>query len=326
MQAWIDQINEARAAGRTLAIQGHGSKVRAFGELSADGVLDTTGFSGIVSYQPEELVVTVRSGTSLNELEQALKENGQQLAFEPPRLEGRGTVGGTVASGLSGPARPWCGATRDAVLGVRLINGLGELLTFGGQVMKNVAGYDVSRLQAGALGAFAVLCEVSLRVMPIPKAQVCASRAVAEEEAISTMRGWCRQPLPLTGLCYSEGVLRWRLAGHADAVADAQRKLGGEADDAGFWEALRDWSLPQQNFEQAARRVCPPGDPIETTDKLIDWAGGIRWTDQAVAGAHRLATTPALGRAEYALAVRLKQAFDPSGIFNPEVLRANEPS
>ncbi len=324
MRALVDAVRGA--ADGSLRIVGHGSKALVLGCLSEGEALDTTIWAGIETYQPEELVVTVRAGTALADLEAALQERGQCLPFAPPRIGGCGTVGGAVASGLSGPVRPWWGSLRDAVLGVTLINGLGEVLQFGGQVMKNVAGYDVSRLQAGALGAFGVIAAVSLRVRPLPAADQAFEVPLPAAEAVSVMRRWCRQPLPLAGLCWHEGMLRWRLAGHAQAVAAAAQQLGGEPADAAFWQQLRDYALPVWHGAPLWRRHCPPATTADD-EALIDWAGALRWSAAPIsADAVRFGSTPPQPAHTLQLAKRLKAAFDPQNLFNPGALHADPPA
>lgn len=321
MRALVDAV---RGAGDgSLRIVGHGSKAAVLGSLSEGEALDTTVWAGIESYQPEELVVTVRAGTALADLEAALQEQGQCLPFAPPRIAGLGTVGGAVASGLSGPTRPWWGSLRDAVLGVTLINGLGEALQFGGQVMKNVAGYDVSRLQAGALGAFGVIANVSLRVRPLPAVDEAYQMALPAGEAVAVMRDWCRRPLPLAGLCWHAGVLRWRLAGHSEAVTAAARQLGGEPADAQFWQQLSNYGLPLWHEAPLWRQYCPPATAAGG-ESLIDWAGALRWSAApASTGAVRFGSTPPQPAHTLALARRIKAAFDPQNLFNVGALHAD---
>ena len=320
----VQAVRGAAADRQTLRVMGHGSKTHVLGKVEADAVLDTTSVRGIVSYQPEELVVTVRAGTPLAELNAALLERGQCLGFSPPMIEGRGTVGGALASGLSGPARPWWGAARDAVLGVTLINGMGELLSFGGQVMKNVAGYDVSRLQVGALGAFGVLARASLRVMPLPQADESYRSAMSAEDAVGAMRDWCGRPLPLAGLSYHDGCLVWRLAGHREAVRSAARSLGGQPIDSAFWTQVRDYALPELARRPLWRVACAPASE-PAGEVLIDWAGAARFTTVRLQGRQSapLGQPPALSSSSFELAGRIKTAFDPEQIFNPGVLRAD---
>jgi len=193
----IDRVGRARSQRTPLEIRGGGTKAF-YGGVARGEPLDVTGLSGISSYEPTELVVTVRAGTMLAELEAALAAHGQCLPFEPPRFLAGGTVGGMVATGLSGPARANLGSVRDHVLGVTLLNGRGEVLTFGGQVAKNVAGYDVSRLIVGSLGILGVVCEVSLKVLPVPRATATLYFECDERQALEQLNRWSSQPLPLS--------------------------------------------------------------------------------------------------------------------------------
>ena len=322
---WIEAVQEAVASREPLSIRGHGSKTRLFGPPAQGLVIDTTQWRGIVSHQPAELVVTVRTGTPLAELEATLAEQGQQLAFDPPQLGGKGTVGGAVAAGLSGPSRPWSGACRDALLGVKLINGEGQLLTFGGQVLKNVAGYDVSRLQCGALGQLGILSEVSLRVTPKPVADQSFNKAMSAADALQLMRQWCRLPLPLAGLCYLDGKLWWRLSGHAEAVNDARSKLGGEPVGDEFWCALRDMQLPYFEAQDLWRLFVAPATQVEAHHEVIDWAGALRWSNAGYAskGGVPVGTAPTASGPLKQISQRLKTAFDPHSLFNTGARLAN---
>ena len=338
------RISEASAAGEPLAVRGGGSKD--FLGHAVDGAeLGTGACRGIVAYEPSELVITARAGTPLAEVEAALAAEGQMLPFEPPRLGADSTIGGAVAAGLSGPARPFRGALRDYVLGCRVLDGRGRTLTFGGQVMKNVAGYDVSRLLAGSMGCLAVLTEVSLKVLPTPAATTTLARECGDAEAIRIMCRLAGQPLPLSAASHADGVLRLRLSGAAGAVAAAERSLrqslGGEESGGGHWEALRDQrdgvfstSLPLWRLS-----VPPATLPLALPGRqLVDWAGAQRWlaTDAdaervraaaAAAGGHATRyrggddAVPAfhpLPDALLSLHRRLKSALDPAGIFNPD--------
>ena len=238
-----DAVRAALEQQTPLAIVGHGSKRVMFGDPPAGDLLNLSEHQGIVSYQPEEFVLTARAGTPLREIQQTLQRNNQQLAFDPPLFLGEGTLGGAVASGCAGPNRPWSGGARDAILGVKLLNGFGDVLNFGGQVIKNVAGYDLSRLQAGAFGTLGVLLEVSVRLRPIAQTERSFSTSLDVADALSRMRQWMREPLPLSGLAYCEGKLHWRLAGNPAAVQSAAQQLESRAvseDDGGLWTALRD--------------------------------------------------------------------------------------
>jgi len=239
----IDRVRAARADGSALDIRGGGTKAW-YGEQPVGEPLATGALRGISSYEPSELVVTVRAGTSLAELEAVLAEKGQCLPFEPPRFGVSTTVGGMVAAGLAGPARAAVGGVRDYVLGATLLNGRAEVLSFGGQVMKNVAGYDVARLLAGSMGTLGVICEVSLKVLPVPVARTTLRFDVAQADALRMLNTWGGQPLPLNASAWWQGVLVLRLAGAAAAVDAAVARLGGEVVDPAmadsFWTGLRD--------------------------------------------------------------------------------------
>ena len=304
----VDAVRQAAADGRTLRLRGGGSK-DFWGQSLTGEVLDTRAYQGIVSYEPSELVVTVRCGTPLAELEAALAEKGQCLAFEPPHFGEVATVGGMVAAGLSGPARATAGAVRDYVLGARFINGLGEHLTFGGQVMKNVAGYDVSRLMAGSWGTLGLITEVSLKVLPVAPAEATLMIAgLAQGPALDLLHRWGGQPLPLNASAWVRDttaqpvadVLFVRLRGAVAAVQSATVKmsadvlaLGGQvqvmnpAEAADDWRASGEQSLPF--FEAPAFDAClwrlsvPQTAPVLDVPGLdhpaqyIEWQGAQRW-------------------------------------------------
>ena len=227
LSALVERVQGARAGGQPLDIRGGGTKAF-YGELPQGQALDVRGLSGISVYEPSELVVTVRGGTPLAELEAALAEKGQCLPFEPPRFGAGGTVGGMVAAGLAGPARVSVGSVRDYVLGATLLNGRGEVLTFGGQVMKNVAGYDVSRLLAGSMGTLGVILEVSLKVLPAAPATATLRFSMDEAQAIAQLNEWGGQALPINASAWWDGTLVVRLRGALAAVQAAITKLGGE--------------------------------------------------------------------------------------------------
>lgn len=345
----VDRIRAAAAAGTPLRIRGGGTK-DFYGERLEGEILATGTLAGIVSYEPSELVVTVRAGTPLAQLEQVLAERGQCLPFEPPHFGPAATVGGMVAAGLSGPARASAGSVRDFVLGLQMVNGRGELLVFGGQVMKNVAGYDVSRLMAGALGTVGLITEVSLKVLPLAPAEATLRFALSQQEALQRLNAWGGQPLPLNASCWVEeegaGTLYLRLRGAIAAVEAACRSLGGErieaAQAAPQWQALREQRQPW--FADASRELwrlsVPQTAPVLELPEspLVEWHGAQRWVRLAPgegarvreaalrAGGHAtLFRTPradAPGRftpLAPALATvheRLKKQFDPAGILN----------
>jgi glycolate oxidase FAD binding subunit len=341
-----ERIREAAAAKRPLRLRGGGTKDFYGGALAGD-VLDTRPNSGIVAYEPTELVVTARCGTPLAEIEAALAARGQMLAFEPPHFGAGATLGGCVAAGLSGPRRASAGAVRDFVLGARILDGRGRELAFGGQVMKNVAGYDVSRLLAGSLGTLGLILEASIKVLPRPPAEATLSFALGEGAALERMTLWAGRPLPVSATAWQDGELRVRLSGSASAVRAAIAELGGErageAEATGFWAGVREHTgsffsgggpLWRVSLPSHAPRVQLAGS--RSIAQLIEWGGALRWlrTD-AEAGAVRAAAAAGGGHAtlfrggarELAFTpldpvlVRLhrglKAAFDPAGILNP---------
>ena len=278
-------VASAHRAGDALCITGSGSKAflavgAARGPAAFAGqLLSTTEHTGIVDYRAEELVITARAGTPLLQLERTLAQAGQYLPFEPPRMHGGGTLGGAIAAGLAGPGRPWWGSVRDCVLGVELVNGLGERLRFGGQVMKNVAGYDLSRLQVGAFGTLGLLLSVSVKVLPLPVEQRTLTFEISAEAALQRCRAWARTAYPISATCHLDGVLRVRLSGAAPAIAWAAGELGGDGGgDPAFWTALRDHSLDFLRADGPLWRVSlPPAAPRPLGDGLLNWSGAERW-------------------------------------------------
>lgn len=338
-QALQARVVEAHRRGNPLHIIGSSSK-SFLGPVCAGEVLRVAEHRGIVSYEPKELVITARAGTRLREVEAALAEHGQMLAFEPPYFAADATLGGTIACNLSGPRRPYAGAARDFVLGVRIINGRGEILRFGGEVMKNVAGYDLSRLMAGAYGTLGVLLEVTLKVLPRPRSSCTIMQQRSLEDAIRTMNRWAGEPLPLGACAYDGDVLYARLEGHASAVRAAHEQIGGEVlDDGDFWKNLTE---QRHGFFQDQRPLwrvatAPAAPALDIPGKcFMDWGGALRWlksdapaqvvrTAARRAGGHatlfrgNLANTSVFEPLTPALAElhrRLKAAFDPAGILN----------
>ena len=339
-QALAETVRDAAAARTPLAIHGSGSKRFLTGDIEGTA-LDVTAHRGIVSYEPTELVLTARAGTPLNEIEAALAERNQMLAFEPPHFGPHATLGGTIACNLSGPRRPYAGSARDFVLGTRIVNGKGEILKFGGQVMKNVAGYDVSRLMAGSYGTLGVLLEISLKVLPTPAQEITLTFQMGADEAIRKMNTWAGQPLPLSAAAHSGDTLYIRLSGSAAGVRAARSKLGGDLLEIGatFWGELREHQHSYFKTDTALWRlsVPPATEPIDLPGKwLLDWGGAQRWlrtTAHAIdvlhaveaAGGHALQfrntelPKPVHPSTQVAsrLARDLRLAFDPSIIFNP---------
>lgn len=337
---WVEQIRQAGAEGAALEIRGGGSK-RFYGQAPQGKLLDTRGYSGVVAYEPTELVITARSGTPLDELEAVLAEKGQFLAFEPPHF-GAATIGGSVAAGLSGPRRQAVGAARDFLLGVQVIDGRGELLTFGGQVMKNVAGYDVARLMCGSLGTLAVLAEVSLKVLPQPVAEASLRFEMDQATALRRLNEWGGQPLPISASFWCQGVLTVRLSGARAAVEAASSRLGGEILEGGeggaLWLAVREQQHPFFAGETPLWRLSLPSDaPVLALagEAAVEWGGAERWLCSAAAASEiRAAASAAGGHAtlfrggDKAAGVfqplagplatihkRLKQSFDPAAVF-----------
>ncbi len=336
-----DRVRDHAARKAALCIRGGGTK-DFYGARLEGEPLDVGGYAGIVAYEPRELVLTVKAGTRIADIERALAAECQMLPFEPPGFGEAATIGGTVACNFSGPRRPFAGAVRDFVLGTRIVNGKGEDLSFGGRVIKNVAGYDVSRLMAGALGTLGVLTEISFKVLPRPPAEATLAFEMDEADMIQSVNQWAGQPLPLSATSWEAGVLRVRLTGASSAVAAARAKLGGTEvpDGTAYWDGLREHQLAffagdQPLWRLSVAQTAPPialGHP-----QLVEWGGGVRWVrgaletarareaaekakghsilfrggDRAAGVFHPLA--PALAKIHR----RLKDAFDPAGILNP---------
>lgn len=345
MQHIIDQLSQrVRVAGQTqqpLCVVGSGSK-SFYGRSVQGDVLDMSAYRGIVTYEPTELVLTARAGTPMLEIEAALAEKRQMLPFEPPHFGAGATLGGCIAAGLSGPRRAYAGAARDFVLGVRMIDGNGEDLRFGGEVMKNVAGYDVSRLMAGSLGTLGLMLEISLKVLPVPAAELTLRFDMNEAEALENMNRWAAQPLSLSASCYHDGKLTLRLSGATAAVSSVRQKLGGEeVQDADmFWHSVREQQHAFFAVAQPLWRLSLPSTANSITlqgQQLIEWGGALRWlSSDASADTIRQAATALGGHATLFRSTgdiaepfqplsgplleihkRLKQRFDPHHIFNP---------
>ncbi len=350
MQTLIDQfastIRTAAENQRPLHIQGGGSKAF-YGRplINPAEKLDVSALQGIIDYEPTELVITARAGTTLATIESLLQQNNQMLAFEPPYFANSATLGGCIATGLSGPRRASAGAVRDFVLGVRILDGNGRDLRFGGQVMKNVAGYDVSRLMVGAMGTLGVLLEISLKVLPIPAVERTLSLDMDEAHAIEYMNRWAGKPLPISATGFVDDRLFIRLSGAESAVHAAQIQLGGEINQESemFWKSVREHS---HNFFKSAKSLwrlsvksTTPPIKLPQSTQFIEWNGALRWLayqetmpadiirqiTREIGGSATFFrnTDPAIpvfqqpGPALMHVHRQLKKQFDPAGILNP---------
>lgn len=342
----IDQVRSAASEGRQLDLRGGDTKAFLGGRRQGDP-LELRELAGISSYEPTELVVTARAGTPLSQLDAALAASGQYLPFDPPRFGAGGTVGGMVAAGLAGPARAAVGSVRDFVLGMTMLDGRGEVVTFGGQVMKNVAGYDLARLIAGSMGVLGMILEVSIKVLPCPKAVRTLALEVDEADALGWMNGWRSRPLPINATAWHAGLLHVRLAGAGAAVASAARLIGGRVLDADgqaqTWALVRDQRhrfFDTGRAQHALWRFSVPAGrpplPLDG-DVFMEWGGCLRWVRTSACAeavheaARRVGGHAVRWRGEGPDAQRLapmndtlvrlhrqlKNAFDPHGIFNP---------
>ncbi|MNF48006.1 putative FAD-linked oxidoreductase [compost metagenome] len=342
-QSLLEQVNQALENATPLRIQGSNSKAF-LGRTTAGEILDTRSHRGIVSYDPTELVITARCGTPLSQLARVLDAAQQMLPCEPPSFGDGATVGGMIACGLSGPRRPWSGSVRDFVLGTRVITGQGKLLRFGGEVMKNVAGYDLSRLMAGSYGSLGLIAEVSLKVLPKPRQALSISLEMDAERALLRLAEWGQQPLPISAACHDGSRLHLRLEGGEGSVAAAHERLGGERLEACWWDDLNEQRLSFFDQDQPLWRLSlPHNTPLLSLPgrQLIDWGGAQRWLKSdaeaayirqvvdevgghATCFSHGLTDTPfqPLPPALMRYHRNLKQQLDPRGIFNPGRLYA----
>ena len=346
----LDQVRQAIADRTPLRIRGADSK-RHLGRPVAGRDIDTRSHCGIVAYEPSELVVTVRAGTPLSTLNAALEDAGQMLPCEPPTFDGTATVGGMVAAGLAGPRRPWSGGVRDFVLGCRLISGHGTHLRLGGEVMKNVAGYDVSRLLAGSFGCLGLITEVSLKVLPKPRACQSVSLPMDAEAAMRTLVRWRREAMPISAACHIGRALHVRFEGGRGSVAQAVEQADGQVRPAealgnGFWTLLREHRLPFFEDPRPLWRLSLPAQVWAAQpwlgDVLMDWGGAQLWLKSDApsatirqlagdAGGHAMCFTPVAGVEPFhplpddlmRFHRQLKQQMDPHGLFNPGRMYAN---
>ena len=343
----VSLVTDAINNKRKLNIVGGNSK-SFYGRKTEGEPVHVTGHTGVLNYEPSELVITARAGTALSDIESLLAKEGQRLIFEPPYFSETATLGGTIATGINGPCRPWTGSARDSVLGVKIINGRGEILSFGGEVMKNVAGYDVSRLMVGSMGTLGILLDVSLRLLPLPEKTTTLIIERIDEEVINYFTKLNSQFLPLSAMAYLENRLYVRLSGNAASVDAAKKLIGGNTfDESDFWTSIREQS--HDFFKQAGtlwRVSVPPATALMKElpgSWLIDWGGAQRWfisdmkaeeLRSIVKKANGHATIyrnknkisdvfHPLTEAQEHLHRMVKQAFDPDGIFNSGRLYAN---
>lgn len=346
------QQQVAQACEQTTALRIVGGNSKAFygrvdGRLDSAETLDVSGHRGVLSYEPTELVITARAGTPLAEIEKLLDDNSQMLAFEPPAFAETATIGGTIACNLSGPRRAYAGAARDFLLGCKIINGKGEVMSFGGEVMKNVAGYDVSRLMAGALGTLGVLLEVSLKVLPKSEMQKTQLFHCSPGEALDKIHRWSQTPLPISASSFHDSILRVRLSGASEAVKAATDTVDGETlnNAAQYWHDLKEQRLDFFDTDKPLWRISQASDlasDIESfsadqeSNFLYEWGGALRWLKtetpadivqqvaadvdgHAILFRHNKQQTSfqALSPGLLRIHKNLKQAFDPENILNP---------
>ena len=338
------QVLDAYENKSPLKIQGGNSK-SFYGRTLSASTLNVAEHQGIISYEPTELVITARAGTRLIDIEQTLQESHQMLAFEPPGYTEAATLGGTIACNLSGPRRAYSGAARDFVLGCNIINGKAQALKFGGQVMKNVAGYDASRLMCGAMGSLGVLLDVSLKVLPTPETEITLSHQCDIHQAIKQVQQWVKQSLPVSASCYTNSQLFIRLSGNNSSVTNAKKIIGGEKidNDAFFWQQIKEQSSDYFAHEKPLWRLSLAANtpPLNLSgDTLYDWGGALRWLSseepaekirQAVSEVEGSATLfknntanvepfHPLSNGMLNLHKKLKNAFDPEHILNPRCM------
>jgi glycolate oxidase FAD binding subunit len=347
LQVLRDVVRAAGADRTPLRLRGGGTR-DFYGEAPAGELLDLSGHAGIVSYEPTELVITARCGTTITELETALVERRQFLPFEPPRFGAAATIGGMVASGLSGPRRATAGSVRDFMLGAVLMDATGELLHFGGQVMKNVAGYDVSRLLSGSMGILGPIVQVSLKVLPLPTTEATLRMPISLQEALPLLNRWAGQPLPISATAFANGELAVRLSGAPAAVDAAASRLQAShgvvtmapAEASAYWCGLRDHTGAFFDGDTPLWRLSLPSTAPAfelSGPQLVEWGGALRWfrTDAAATVVRKLAQnaggTATLFRSQdksagafhplaavnFELHRRVKRALDPHQIFNP---------
>ncbi len=336
-----EHVLNAVAQRKPVNIVGGNSKAY-LGRATTGTLVDMSAYTGVISYEPTELYITARAGTLLSEINNTLSEHGQMLAFDPPNVTDKTTIGGVVATGLSGSRRPYSGSVRDYILGIRCINGLGKDLSFGGQVMKNVAGYDLSRLMTGAFGTLGIILEVSIKVVPLPESEITCCRTMTKEKALAKMLELSAQAIPISASCYDGEVLYVRLSGNENSVKETSKKIDLDEDGRGlkFWNELRDYKAPIFNTDINTWRISVPitaNIDIGADPFLIEWGGGLYWLNSerpakdifnmaSEAGGNAMLFHGSdqdqelfhpLSNGLLSLHKGLKKAFDPHGILNP---------
>ncbi len=342
-----EQVKSSLADKTPLAIQGGNSKAFYGNPVNAERLLDVSSHSGIVEYAPCELCLTVCAGTRIVDIDAALAENQQMLPFEPPVYNENATIGGAIAAGLSGPRRAYSGSVRDAVLGVKIINGKGEIISFGGQVMKNVAGYDVTRLMTGSFGTLGVILEVSLKVLPKPALEATLIQPFSHEDSIQHFTSLRKTGLPISASCYYDNQVYLRLSGSEAYISDLYKKKGWgtPSENNNFWQSIRNHThdfFQQTNkplWRLSVASVSPASAQLGA-DSLIEWGGSLRWaakntptnivksiaekkSGHAVlfrGNIPEVQTFPKPEPALFMLHQKLKRKLDPQGIFNPDRL------
>ncbi|MCY3883574.1 MAG: glycolate oxidase subunit GlcE [Gammaproteobacteria bacterium] len=329
----VGAIESAVSNGEPISFLGHGSKPRLV-ENDENAFLCTADHSGITEYRPDELVISARSGTPLAEIEEVVHAQGQMLPSDPPMFNRKGTIGGAVASGLSGPGRPWYGSTRDSLLGVEVVNGKGQRLNFGGKVIKNVAGFDITRLYAGSKGTLGLILSATFKLLPLPELVQTVELECSDVDAHQVLESYSRRPSTLSGSCHFEGTLYLRFAGASSAVKNDVEESRGSIGTSLSWTELRDQALPFFGDPVPIWRVSlERGILFENVDEfevLSEWNGSLIWVKTPTESPPPVSKY--IGRAEpfrnlyleaarpAKYAARIKQAFDPSGIFEPNVV------
>lgn len=339
------QIEHSISAKKSLSIHASGSHQFMLDDYQEDHTLDMTQHCGVIDYQPTELTLRARSGTRISELRQLLAQNNQGLATDIPIYTDNTTLGGTIAIGHSGSGRPFRGAIRDHVLGATLINGYAELITCGGQVMKNVAGYDVSRLLCGSRGTLGPILDITLKVLPLPQTQITLCFELDEDAAIRSMNQMAGQALPITAAVFYQGTMMIRLQGTESGVRHAQQNIGGEAlpQDQEFWDSIQQQTHPFFSQAEALWRIIVPSSASKLElenehQSFIDWCGGLRWIHsdaitqsdfihvqnlggyiEGHKGAPATQPSSLMDKMQTAMHRKIKHAFDPELRFNPKL-------